>query len=381
MKALLKVLSLLFAVQAFAIPNGPCGDTGCCGEKRAECCIPAPGPFAFANCKDIGLACPNDFYIFGDFLLMHASQDGLEYAISYSPCDPIITNAPLAFPVTNGDIIGFSSDSKSWHWNEGFRVGFGFVTGKDCWNLEATWTSLNITNSTSTSLNGSGVLIPLWMEGAPQRGYGSDPLASARWKADFNTFDITLARPFHVSRYMIMSPHFGLRFAFIDQYYQVEYSGVWGDSVATGGGIDGGSFTADNDFRGVGTRAGVDTEWQMACGAGLYANVAASILYGQFDIDQTWLAGESGDRSNDDLDYEFYMNSPNLEIQMGVFWGMFFCDMRYHVAAKLGYEFHVWWDQNNMRRWTDGTTPIYNDTVSRGDLTLNGLAFRLQFDF
>ena len=214
-------------------------------------------------------------------------------------------------------------------------------------------------------------------------------LGSARWKGDFNTFDFQFSRPSHVSRYFTINPHLGIRFAFIDQYYQADYSGLWN-------GQEGASFNANNDFWGIGTRAGIDTEWQAGCGAGLYANFSASILYGKFDVSQTWLGAEAdvtllgsteqygngiGNALMSDLEYEIYTSAANIDMQIGVLWSLYFCDMRYRVLAKLGYEFQIWWDQNRMRKWTDSASPLYNDSVSRGDLSLNGLVFRLQFDF
>jgi hypothetical protein len=372
-------LTLFFVSSAFAVPTGPCGDEDCCGQKRAECCEPAPGPFAFAYPKDIGLACPSDFYIYGEFLYFQAEEDGLEYGISYSPCEPLDINAQIPFPVTNGEIQGFSNGSHSWHWNPGFRIGLGFYLNHDAWMLEGAWTNVNVTNHVTTSLNGAGVLIPLWMMDNPLRG-GGEPVGSARWKADFNTVDFHLAKPSHVSRYLVVSPHFGIRFAYIDQSYSAQYSGDWN-------GIDGAEYNASNDFWGIGTRAGFDTEWNLGCNAGLYGNIAASILYGKFDISQTWIGGVDNvpftniNNMSNDLEEELYTDVTNFDIQVGVFWGAFFCDMRYHVMARLGWEMQYWWDQNRMRRWQNPTSPIYNDTVSRGDFKLNGLVFRLQFDF
>jgi hypothetical protein len=367
--------ALLCASSAFAIPVGPCGDEGCCGQRRAECCEPAPGPMAFAYPKDIGLACPSDFYVYGEFLYFQAEEDGLEYGISYTPCVPHQSNAALDFPITNGEVQGFSNGTHSWHWNPGFRIGLGFYLNHDAWMVEGAWTHVNITNHVTASLNGAAIFVPLWMMSNPAYA-GGEPVGSARWKADFNTIDLQLAKPSHISRYLIAKPHFGIRFAYIDQFYNAQYSGCWRQ-------VDGAEYNGSNDFWGIGARAGFDTEWILGCGAGVYGNVAASILYGKFDVSQTWLGGEGNPTNSmaNDLEETLYTDVTNLDIQVGVFWGMFFCDMRYHVMARLGWEMQYWWDQNRMRRWQDPLSPLYNDTVSRGDFKLNGLVFRLQFDF
>ena len=49
---------------------------------------------------------------------------------------------------------------------------------------------------------------------------------------------------------------------------------------------------------------------------------------------------------------------------------------------QIAYEFHKWWNQNQMRRFfDDGVAIAGNDVVSRGDLSLNGLSFGLMMDF
>jgi len=220
------------------------------------------------------------FYFCGDFLLLQAMEDGLEYAISDSPCDPLIVGIPqeLRLPVTNGQTHGFSTDHRNWHWNPGFRIGVGHLQRNDEWFHELVWTHVNITNSTSMSLDGTGRLIPLWMTQRPIVILG-EPRASCRWAADFNTIDCKVATGYHISRYLAFTPHFGLRFAIIDQYYNAQYSSQWNEA-------DGAGFNAHNDFWGIGGHVGLDTEWALACNAGFYADFSASMLYGWFCVSE-----------------------------------------------------------------------------------------------
>jgi hypothetical protein len=92
-----------------------------------------------------------------------------------------------------------------------------------------------------------------------------------------------------------------------------------------------------------------------------------------------------------DIQNDHYMNVPNLEIALGLSWGSYFDKNRYHVTLRAGYEFHVFWDQLNMRKFFaedtrdengfDSEASIYpGDTVSRGNLSLNGFCLRLQLD-
>lgn len=371
-------LSLLAMTSMFAIPGVDCDPCGsCCGDpiEPIVCCEPpAPGPFAFLYPKDVGLACPNDIYVFGDFLYFTADQGGLELGISYSPCTKHGVDQPLEYPVLGGAVQGFCDCHTDWEWNAGFRLGVGLYMDHDAWTLEAVYTHVNVTNSQTVSLAGNSILIPFWMVGNPGLTLG-EPRGSGRWSANFNTFDVHLGKPFHVSRYLILSPHFGVRFASIDQNFTAQYSACWN-------GLDGAEMVSCTDHWSIGSRFGMDTEWLLGCGAGFYANFALSLLYGKFDVDQTWRGGSFADNEmNNSLDYDCYETNPNFEIELGLFWGMFFCNNRYHAMVKIGWEFHDWLNQNHLRRWYDDTNPMYNDVVSRGDFTMNGFALRVQLDF
>ena len=103
-KVLFSVAAMLFSTSAIAIPNDPCA------PKDACCDEPAPGPFAFAYPKDVGLSCPRDFYAHGEFLWMKPSEEGLEFAMDQDASSNYI------FPLTNGKVHGFSTGSQEWDW-------------------------------------------------------------------------------------------------------------------------------------------------------------------------------------------------------------------------------------------------------------------------
>jgi len=137
-KVVFTLLGVLFATSAFAIPKGPC-------DVKDACCDEAtPGPFAFSYPEDIDLACPRDFYVHGDFLLMKPTEEGLEYAMEQ---DTLTVGPPPAggqFPLSVGKVKGFSSGSQEWDWRPGFRIGVGFYTNHDAWNFDFNWTYFRI---------------------------------------------------------------------------------------------------------------------------------------------------------------------------------------------------------------------------------------------
>ncbi len=356
----------------YAIPRGPC-DTPpppvCCEE-------PKPGPFAFAYPFDMNLNCPRDFYFHVDGLAMQAKQDGMQWGITD-------TNGHGA-PITNGEVEGFSNDHSDWDYNWGARVGAGFYLDHDAWNLDFNWTYLKLSDYKRLNVTtGGGTIIPLW-------GVGNDtptaqlinPRTSAVWDGHYNTLDIRLGKPYHVSRYLVMNPHFGVRGAWIDQHYSCDYSGQASGQTTRW------VHHSDNDFWGFGARAGFDSDWILGKGFCLFGNFATSLLYSKFDIDQHLTFPQ--DNQGFDLDDDHYMNVPNMEIVLGLGWGKHFDKNKYHVGLRAAYEFHYWWNQLNIRKFygaagtnggmATGGGAYPNDVVSRGDLSLSGFSLRLQFD-
>ena len=357
------VVAVLATTSLYAIPKGPCDQKApenlCCEE-------PKPGPFGFAFPVDMGVSCPRDFYIHVDGLAFQAKQDGMDIGI--------YDGNGTTDPITNGRVYGFSSDHTDWDYNPGMRFGMGFYLDHDAWNIDFNWTWLNITNyKHANATTGGGVIIPSWLTGAGTPSGAEGGRSSAVWKAHYNTLDGRLTKPYHVSRYLIFNPHFGIRAAWIDQHFSVDYGGT-GAATRT-------IHHGDNDFWGLGTRAGLDTDWVLGKGWWLFGNIATSILFGKFEIDQSMNYGSG--LSNDDgfdIEYDYYQNTPNFELVVGLGWGKFFDKNKYYIALRAAYEFHEWWDQLNMLRFFSGGPQYAHDVVSRGNLTLNGFSLRVQLD-
>jgi hypothetical protein len=360
------VCALLLATSVHAIPKGPC-------EQPPVCCDePKPGPFAFNYSKDMALACPSDFYFHADYLLLQPKQEGLEYAMTN-------TNTSNTFPITGGEILGFSNDNRDWDWDSGFRVGMGFYLNHDAWTIDLNWMWFKINEEASNAATNSEVLIPFWIvPGSNQAVPLTNNTASARWHLSMNVLDLSIGKPYHVSRYFIMNPFFGIRGAWFDQHYRARYGGLYGNGTVFQNGAE---MDGRNDFWGVGTRAGMNTEWLLGGGWELLANLSFSFLFSKFDVDQEMALGTGTASNSFNLDFKHYQNTTNMELQLGVAWGAYFNKHQHHISLQLMYEFQEWFNQNQMRRFFDAASTSAQDVVSRGDLALNGLSVRLLFDF
>ena len=357
-KTLLAFALFIFASSAFAIPKEPC-------DTKEVCCEdPAPGPFAFSYPKDVGLSCPRDFYIHGEFMWMKATEEGLEYAIDQD------SSTAYTFPLTTGIMAGgFSAGSQEWDWRPGFRVGFGFYSNYDNWNFDVNMTYFRMKADSEASNSGTGVLLPMYL---PPQGRATNILtSSSRWSGDFSTLDLMLGKPYHVSRYFTSTPMFGIRAAWIDQNYLIRYF-IHQDDLKN-------TVFLKNDYWGVGLRGSYEGNFLLGSGWFIYGKAAFSLLYGKFDTSQN-SEYQGSNIAEYKLEDSFYSVQPNTEIGIGLSWGKYMNKGQYLVSVKVGYEFHQWWDQFQARRFFDAD-PTANDTVSRGDLSFNGFLFGLSIDF
>ena len=368
------VAAMLATTSVYAIPKGPC-DT-----KPDVCCEePKPGPFAFSYPLDMNITCPRDFYVQVDGLAFQAKQDGMEFAIENSN---FAADGLAQEGITNGTVFGFSNNHHDWEYNPGIRVGIGFYLDHDAWNVDFAWTWVNITNYRSQHVpDGDAILIPEFLVPQTATGLGilnaSNTSASAAWKASYNVLDAKLAKPYYVSRYFIVSPHFGVRAAWIDQHFSVDYGGAFGGSgvAAKNRAI----HHSDNDMWSFGARTGLNTDWVIGKGWSLFGNLAGSLLFAKFQIDQDLDYG-SGKGDGFHFDDDFYQNIANVELALGLSWGQHFDKNKYRVGLRAAYEFHEWFDINNIRKVFYNGPYYANDRVARGNLTLNGFSLSLSLD-
>lgn len=326
--------------------------------------------FGFSYPKDLDLCDPYDFFFHVEGLAFQAMETGTSFLIS--------NKAAVGTSLTNASIGGFSGEDNNWGYNFGTRIGAGGIINHDAWNVDATWTWLNMTDSQKFTASSPGALIPLWFPGvsATITSAASGARASGTWQCIMNVLDTAMGKAYHVSRKVVFNPHFGLRFAWLNHHYGAHYSGT--GIVSDPNNI----FHAKNDFWGVGARFGVDTDWMLGYGFKLFANASTSILSGKFKINEKFTLPSSVPAINVNLTDDFHMNVPNLEISLGADWGTYLDCNRYYLCFRAGYEFQVWWDQFNVRKISGGAIDgsFQNDAVSRGTLSLNGFTLRVQLD-
>jgi len=261
-------------------------------------------------------------------------------------------------------------DAKQPHfdWDWGARLGLGYKLPHDKWDLFLNYTYVQGHASGAAS----GVVFPTYSSGA--KAIAGIPFFAAAAKADWNTHlnmgDIELGRTCFAGKWLTIRPFMGVRGLLVDQDYTVKYRG---GTVAP---FDTDKVRMDTDFWGVGIRAGVNTLWGLGKGVSLYGNGSAALLSSDFDVHER--------ETLEDADLHLMRISRDVDtvvvtadLALGLQWDYMFSKDRFHFGVKLGWEFDMFFNQNQLFNFTSpGALRCAND-----DLTFQGLTLGLRFDF
>lgn len=261
-------------------------------------------------------------------------------------------------------------------WDWGFRLGLGYKLPHDRWDLFLNETYVH--GRARGHAGDSGHVIFPSLAAPCKRGKKAShhsfyaQSAKANWQVNLNMPDIELGRTCRVAKWLTMRPFMGVRGLFIDQDYHVTYRG---GTVAP---HDEDRVHFDSDYWGVGIRMGVDTLWGLGKGFSLYGDGSASLLSGDFDVDMhEKLKKSHTDKAKIKRDVDNVVAAADLAL--GIQWDYLFSRDRYHVGVKLGWEFDIFCDQNQLLIFTGSNPGAIR--VRDDDLTFQGLTVGFRFDF
>lgn len=373
--------------------DGPC----CC-----EYCL---GPEAVAGNPAVRpKTCNGDFVITISGFYWNANQDGLAYAVETS------TAANDTFPTSDtpnplfdsqANIIRGEFKHPHSHWRPGFKLGIGYDMVHDGWDIELIWTRYRGAGSGHADIDvgDNSSLIPLWsalQNPAATQLWATD--IKPHWKLHLDLVDFELGREFWNSKYLTLRPHIGFRYSRIAQDFKMDIKGgSWAAILPSPG--QNGSVNMENRFKGVGVRGGLDSVWHLGCGFSLFGNVAVSLLYGRFHVDQkenTLQASSPFSKTSILSATESFRSSKAAtDVILGIQYATMFCESRYAFTVGLGWEHHAFFSQNHLWRITrvaQQPVPTPNPTgqlisgentfnQSHGDLFTQGWTLNLCFQF
>lgn len=253
-------------------------------------------------------------------------------------------------------------------WNWGYRLGLGSKLPHDKWDLLVTYTYM--LGQARGNAGGHGkVVYPTW---AATNSYADR--AKANWWLHLNMADAELGRNCFAGKWLSIRPFIGVRGLVIDQNYTVKYFG------GTDAPFDVDKVGMDSDFWGVGLRLGFDTLWGLGKGFGIYGNGSGSLLSGHFDVHE-----KEKVKKAEIVRFNVRNDVNNLvavaDLSLGMQWDYLFSKDRFHIGVKFGWEFNIFFDQNqlfNFQSTSNGPGPA---SFKDDDLTFQGLTMGLRFDF
>lgn len=305
-------------------------------------------------------------YAIGEFLWWKAEEDGLPFTYK--------TNNPLG----NSQENSIQLKEMDFDWDVGYRVGGGFNFRHDKWEVGFLWTHLNTESRTQSNAVDGDALFPYWVFPDGIAGMDFFAEAKAHWKLFLNMGDLELSKEYFVGKRLSMRPFIGARTAWIDQEFNVEYKNVL---FVLGQSLDD-SVRMKSDYWGLGPRIGLGTQWWITKRFNIYGEAAIDLLYGEFNIKQKEQATiEPIDQQLEPLHFKslFHIARPITDLAIGFGWDSLFFDDRLHVGVKVGWEQHIFFDQNQFIRFV--TSSITSLLSNRGDLALEGLVASLRLDF
>lgn len=256
-------------------------------------------------------------------------------------------------------------------WDWGFRLGIGYKVPNDKWDLFLHYTYLQ---GEARGDSSAVAIFPVWASGFHFSGPGSFYATSAKahWEMILNLLDLEWGRNCLAGKWLSFRPFIGIRSLFIDQNYHVSYRG---GTVAP---VDEDKVHLDTDFWGIGMRMGVNSLWGLGKGFGIYGNGSFSLLSGHFDVEEREKLKEADIRL---LSVEKEVDNVVVaaDLALGLQWDYLFSRNRYHFGIKFGWEFNLFFDQNQLFNFLS-TSPS-SIHFQNDDLTFQGITLGLRFDF
>ncbi len=317
-----------------------------------------------------------------DFIWWKSYLGGVEFAIS-----GVSDGGPLTQPsIDRGKV-----KKPPFAWAPGIKLSIGVDYRLDGWNTTATYTGL-FTDHERTSVHydatkglvANVAIVPTPTSTSLETSFGADPIieADCSWKQKFNVVDVDLARNFFISRTLTLRPHFGLKFSWIQEKFDLNYPRTNLEVITLPIPVSA-IFTMDQRQWGIGIRAGMNGVWHITKEFGVYGDFAATALWSSFrtyiseipTLVELRLAPPVNVTSTPTTlltNGRLFEVLPILELGLGLEYMTWFNKDTCLFFARAGWEEQIWSDFNQF------VLPL--DRM-HGDLSLHGLSLRLGFTF
>lgn len=311
------------------------------------------------------------------FTYWMATQDGMDLGRSSSIA-------------TGGTTISYTADTEFLYQHSKFQPGFkvGLSANYQDWTMSTRYTWVknhthtngdapSVTSGTAVYTNTPWVIEALR---SGDLGLAGSRHISSSWKLRMDLVDMVAGRPFYQGPAVTVSPFAGVRGAWIRQSIHQEFTPQTG---ANGTNLLNSSPYVTRNFShswAVGPRMGGSANCLLPWGFRFEGMFAANILYTRYTKilhrEPATVANTAGLNQ-----HQNHVNTirPSVEASMGLGWGMYLDNQRYHVDFSADYEFQYYWNQNMIRGMLDDLWASTSPSV--GNLGLQGLTVTGSFSF
>lgn len=321
-------------------------------------CLPAflvSSSLLLANASEIISArgCPgeNGPTFTAAFLYWKIKEDNLNLGYLVNPIGPSTSNfTPVQFD--------FAA-------KPGFRLGLGYNTCHDEWDVKFQWTEIESTlekTVTSPTLGLQPFASLFAFDGAAE--------LNASWTFTLNTLDAAIGRLFFAGKAFAVRPNAGIFFAWITQHERLSYYNGFTSATV----FSEINAKADSRFFGAGPQFGIDLRASLGAGLHLVASTFGALPFAWFNVTNRFEVINALGANILAAKFPFQQSSlkPLVDIAVGLDWGRCFKKWFYFNLGAL-YEAQIWWEQNQLLRYGSFYTP--------GDLSMNGLTLKARFEF
>ena len=308
-----------------------------------------------------------DLFFTADWLIWQAHENGLDYAVKAQNPQPL-----------ESALYKSSVKNMEFNWNSGFRLGLGWNTPHDGWDLGVNWTWFQNKAKQEITVNSSHILFPSNAYEPANVTVDGFRSADAHWRLHLNLVDLNLGREFFVSKWMTLRPFISLRSGWIYQTLHTSFNKAIASDDQKG------AFAKnENNYWGIGPKMGLDTQWGLGYGISLFGNAGASLLYGFFHLENYQSQLFSGSHNDVVTNKDSVrVGRAITELALGVRWDKMFADDRCHFGIQGGWENLMFFGQNQFNSFTGTTAASAGAHVSnRGDLTIQGWTLSARLDF
>jgi hypothetical protein len=298
------------------------------------------------------------FFTEASALYWKAQESGLSYAIK-SPSN--VRLAPHS-----------SIKNPDFEWDFGFKFEIGYRIPHDHWELGLEFTSLQTHTDADHHAKNSDVFFPIWEKPISNTTHFAKSV-KMHWRLHLGLIDACLNHTFYATDSLSLTPQIAIRTGWIRQKFNLEYLGgnfPEGEDLL---------IRMKNKYWGIGPKAGLAGKWKIIKGFSLFAEGAATLLFGEFYLHQDEDTLGTKEKLLG-IHHIFRSSAPILEAAAGLRWESFFSGRFNRLKLELAWDQMLFFSQNQLMHFLDENSQGLFAS-NQADLSIAGVQLAIRLDF